>query len=47
MNLYQRTNMRIHEIASNAKYRKDEPGSKFGTTKCRMIDISESQNCDK
>ena len=32
--------MRIDEIASNAKYRKDERGSKLGTTKCTMTDIS-------
>ena len=41
MHLYQKTNMRIDEIVSNAKYRKDGRESKFGTTKCRMTGISE------
>ena len=36
--------MRIDDIASNAKYRKNRWGSKFEMTKCRMTDISESQN---
>ena len=30
----------MDEIASNAKYRKEEQRLKFGTTKCRMTDIS-------
>ena len=33
--------MRINEIASNAKYRKNRRGSKFETSKCRMTDILE------
>ena len=37
--------MRIDENASNAKYQKDGLESKFGMSKCRMTDTSESRNC--